>query len=213
MKRDELPSFAEPVNEHLSWSELLGIGIGSPPAPHLYELAYWDKYLAYDQTMLGRDLTSARRSFVLAYGPRGYGQLVDVGIGGGLFCRKMNCNGFDVNPYAVAWLKEAGRWYDPYLTSTVSMSFWDSLEHIVDPEPLLANAMSHVFVSMPIYRDLEHVLASKHFRPGEHVWYFTRRGLTEYMGWRGFDLIGESDFECDLGREDIFSFAFRRRVW
>jgi hypothetical protein len=54
------------------------------------------------------------------------------------------------------------------------------------------------------------VLRSKHFRPQEHIWYFTREGLVNAMKACGFSLVAESDFETELGREDIGTFAFRR---
>jgi len=67
-----------------------------------------------------------------------------------------------------------------------------------------------LFVSLPIFRDAEHVLRSKHFRPQEHVWYFSRDGLIYAMKQCGFDLVSESNVETELGREDIGTFAFKR---
>jgi hypothetical protein len=54
------------------------------------------------------------------------------------------------------------------------------------------------------------VLRSKHFRPTEHCWYFTRPGLVFAMKLCGFVLVSESNIETELGREDIGTFAFRR---
>jgi len=33
--------------------------------------------------------------------------------------------------------------------------------------------------ALPIFEGLQDVLRSKHFKPGEHVWYFTEPGLPE----------------------------------
>jgi len=90
------------------------------------------------------------------------------------------------------------------------MTLWDVLEHIPNYQLLLANVREWLFVSLPIFRDAEHVLRSKHFRPTEHCWYFTRDGLVYAMKQCGFELVAESTFETDLGREDIGTFAFQR---
>jgi hypothetical protein len=92
------------------------------------------------------------------------------------------------------------------------MTLWDVLEHIPDYRPLLANVRQWLFVSLPIFRDAEHVLRSKHFRTDEHCWHFSRNGLVYAMKLCGFALVSESSFETDLGREDIGSFAFRRDI-
>ena len=101
---------------------------------------------------------------------------------------------------------------DPHLVVCDAISLWDVLEHIPDFQALLANVREWVFVSIPIFRDAEHVLRSKHFKPEEHCWYFTRDGLVLAMKQCGFGLISASAIETDLGREDIGTFAFRREV-
>jgi hypothetical protein len=101
---------------------------------------------------------------------------------------------------------------DPWLTPCAAMSFWDVLEHIPDFQPLLANVSKWLFVSIPIFYSAEHVLRSKHFRPAEHCWHFSRDGLVFAMKLCGFTLVSESTFESDLGREDIGSFAFKRET-
>jgi len=91
-----------------------------------------------------------------------------------------------------------------------AISLWDVLEHIHDFRSLLASVRSWVFVSVPIFADRDYVLRSKHFRPQEHVWYFTARGLIDVMRALGFECIEQSDVESRIGREDIGTFAFRR---
>jgi hypothetical protein len=86
------------------------------------------------------------------------------------------------------------------------------LEHIPDFQSLLANVNDWLFLSLPIFRDAGHALRSKHFRPEEHYWYFTRDGLTFAMKMCGFVLVSESMIETELGREDIGTFAFKRET-
>lgn len=144
------------------------------------------------------------------------GQLVDIGIGSGAFIelrRKLGKTtyGHDVNPVALEWLDKRGLLIDPYLFPQDAISCWDVLEHIADFRSLLASARAWVFLSIPLFRDAEHVLASKHFRPNEHFWYFTLKGLIYAFSLLGFDMVEHNTKEIEIGREDIHNFAFHRR--
>jgi Methyltransferase domain len=143
------------------------------------------------------------------------GPLVDVGIGCGAFIelrreRHRTTYGYDVNPAGLAWLEQRMLLVDPHLVSLDAITLWDVLEHIPDFQSLLANVREWLFVSVPIFADAEHALRSKHFRPEEHYWYFSRDGLVAVMTMCGFALVSESNVETELGREDIGTFAFRR---
>ena len=63
---------------------------------------------------------------------------------------------------------------------------------------------------MPIYEDSRHCLKSKHFKPGEHLHYFTHDGLLLWFEQQGFACVEHNDIESQLGREGITSYAFRR---
>lgn len=143
------------------------------------------------------------------------GTLIDVGIGSGAFIearrqRKRTTYGWDVNPAALLWLDDRMLLVDPYLVPFDAMTLWDVLEHMPDFQSLLANCREWLFLSLPIFRDAEHALRSKHFRPTEHYWYFSREGLIAAMKLCGFGLVSESAVETDLGREDIGTYAFKR---
>lgn len=147
------------------------------------------------------------------------GALVDVGIGSGAFIERRNAAaegettfGFDVNPVAQEWLLQRDLFFDPYRVRVPAISLWDVMEHIPDFRALLARVSEWVFVSIPIFRDGQHVLASKHFRKDEHIWYFTSDGLIQAFGDCGFDVVATNTMETELGREDIGTFAFRRRI-
>lgn len=173
-----------------------------------YDADYWAKYEGYARTDRGLALNRARLDLVSAYHD---GPLVDVGIGCGQFVQsRPGTVGYDVNPVGVRWLKARGLWHDPYKGEIEAASFWDSLEHIPEPAPLLANIRRWVFVSLPIFRDSAHVLRSKHFRKDEHCWYWTRHGLIGWMRAQGFVCRLVDCREQLLGREDIESFVFER---
>jgi len=67
------------------------------------------------------------------------------------------------------------------------------------------------FVSLPIFRDAHHARTSKHFRPDEHYWYWTRAGFIWFAERCGFSVIEHNTMESLAGREDIETFVLARR--
>ena len=173
-----------------------------------YGREYWETYRALDKSPSGQALTAARRALVGKYW---VGEVVDIGIGGGKFvAERPATRGFDVNPSAVDWLKTRGAWCDVYEEKFDAACFWDCLEHIHDPAPILANVRLFVFVSVPIFDGPEHVLRSKHFKRAEHCWYHTHDGLRHFMRLFGFEMIYSDRREEACGREGIESAVFKR---
>jgi hypothetical protein len=205
----QLLSGAKPEQHgRLRWYDIgigwLHVAEGTRP----YDRAYFDKYVRYAGTELGRQLTHARIEFVARH-YQDY--LCDVGIGSGTFIEaRGRTYGYDICPAGVEWLQARKLLVDPYRVSMIAVSLWDVLEHIPDFWRLLRNVEQWVFLSLPIFTDADHALRSKHFRPDEHCWYFTRDGLLRIMHELGFRLIEENNMETQLGREDIGSFAFCR---
>lgn len=199
-------NIAEVSRKHLAWFPEIGMGY-FPVTAAPYDDGYWKRYLLMDSTPVGEQLTRDRCAWVRRFWPGG---VCDVGIGGGRFVRELSAFGFDVNPHAVDWLKAQGRWLDPYRQPVDAITCWDSLEHIEDPTPLLANVRGWVFTSLPIFDGPDHVLRSKHYRRDEHFLYFTRAGLVRFMQGHGFECVSECDMEQHAGREDILTYAFHR---
>ncbi|MND98565.1 hypothetical protein D3C80_909240 [compost metagenome] len=194
------------LTDCLLWSDELGYGWhGRQPMD--YSGPYFAKYQQLDATPMGAALTQARLDLVRRHF---VGQVVDIGIGGGRFVTEAEAMGFDVNAEAVAWLERQGRFYDPYRHHAEAVTCWDSLEHIPEPEKLLAQVGEWLFVSMPIYDSQAHCLQSKHYKPGEHIHYFTLNGFITWCQRQGFELVEINQVESELGREGITSFAFRR---
>lgn len=194
------------LSDCLLWSEELGLGY-HPRQPMNYEGSYWQNYRQMDATPMGAALTRARVEFVHKHF---VGEVVDIGIGGGRFVEESGAFGYDINGEAVDWLREKGRYINPYGRKVGAVTCWDSLEHIPEPGALLAQVEGWLFVSMPIYESAANCLASKHYKPGEHVWYWTLPGLIGWCEARGFELVELNHMETELGRDGIVSFAFRR---
>ncbi len=203
--------FLHAVQQELVWIPSKGIGF-YPAFGECYDQAYFDKYVEYADTELGRELSALRRNLV---NDHTRGLVVDVGIGCGAFisCRGGGCTrGFDINPVGKRWLYSRMLWCDPTEEVVESVTFWDTLEHIQDPASILDNVTTFVFASLPLFTGPEHVLSSKHFRPAEHCWYWTRDGLIWWMGQHGFECLEHGTPESLLGREDIHTFVFRRKA-
>lgn len=189
-------------------------GIGWYPVSEApYDADYFAKYEGYAATEMGARITAERVELVNRYAGAG-ARVVDIGIGCGDFVRaRPGTYGYDVNPAGRIWLHDRWLWWDPYEVPVEAVTLWDCLEHIHNPEPLLRNVIRWVFVSLPIVPgDGPPASSWKHLRRDEHCLYWTAAGLVGWMAEHGFECIWQGTPEVAAGREDIGSFAFRRRA-
>lgn len=183
-----------------------------------YRVAYGDDYLrkfaAYDEG-ISKAVNAGRCEFMLQHVPAG-GRVLDIGAGDGAFVRAagfagFDAYGFDIIPSAAKALSDA-KVYAEDPSDFDAVTLWDVIEHMDMPETRLKaiRKHAHVFVSLPIFDDLTRIRESKHYRPGEHLYYWTEQGFINYMAGRGFRLVGKSAHETQAGRESIGAFAFCR---
>lgn len=182
-----------------------------PVTDFVYDESYIKKYEGYAVTEMGRLLLEERLKILSPYS-----KVLDVGVGSGeIVYHKPFTKGFDVNPSMIKQLKNNNEWLDPYVDDIGELdaiSFFDSFEHIDKPQDLLIRISTQALViAMPIYKNREDLLNSKHFRPDEHFHYFTFAGFLEYMSLYGFECQSISDIECRLGRESIYTFVFKKK--
>jgi hypothetical protein len=91
------------------------------------------------------------------------------------------------------------------------VTFWDVLEHIKDfrdIEPILRLA-NNVACSLPMLPKEKDILKWKHFKPGEHLHYFSKPMLVTLMAKYGFKWQQCESIECPP-RQDILSFYFTK---
>lgn len=194
----------------LTWDEERGYGhypVKQEGRP--YDASYFEKYCKMANTPIGNALTKARVDLVRKYYP-GF-NLVDVGIGSGQFVLSCDVLGYDVNSAGVEWLNQRNRFADMYIAQYDAMTFWDSLEHIDDMVAAVQHIDRFAFVSIPVFSGYDDVLASKHFRPDEHIHYFTVAGLIRWFDDQGFNCREYNQIESDIGREGIGTFVFERK--
>ncbi len=178
-----------------------------------YDAAYYDKCAGYEGQQIANKINDGRIAFVKKH--YGGGRVVDVGIGSGEFIkRRGNTFGTDVNPAGIEWLKRNDLWVER-ISGFGAVTFWDVIEHVEDPETYLRQIGLHcyAFFSVPIVYALGAIRLSKHYRPGEHLTYWTQEGFVSWMERHGFMFIEMDDFEIEAGRESIYSFAFKRIKW
>ncbi len=173
-----------------------------------YDDEYYNKCVSYEGKAVAQKINAGRIAFVQKH--FGDGLAVDVGIGSGEFIKnRPNTYGQDINPVAIEWLKRNDLWAR-YLSDFEALTFWDVIEHVPTPADYFGKVSdgAYLFTSLPIFEDLSQIRASKHYRPGEHLYYFTEPGFVCWMGMHGFQLLERQTFEMDAGRENIYSFAF-----
>jgi 2-polyprenyl-3-methyl-5-hydroxy-6-metoxy-1,4-benzoquinol methylase len=180
-----------------------------------YDAEYFAKVEAYDGTTIGKAVNAGRCAMLERYLVPG-GSVLDWGAGSCAFVRDALAAGFQAKGYDVLFqsierLEKKG-WIakDPYLFDAVTM--WDTIEHMEQPEAVLKSIRknAHLFVSVPLFEDLRKIRESKHYRPGEHLYYWTPKGFVDWMALYGFRMIERSQHEIEAGRESIGAFAFRK---
>ena len=181
-----------------------------------YGTAYWDKYRAYAETERGGVLRRQRDDFAAKYAR----SVLDIGVGCGDFVLNWTGGpafGWDVSTTAQNWLAAHGKLLEPTadnLRTVQAVTLWDTFEHLPEPSKLLDAIPSgrYLLTSLPVFADLRRIRQSRHYRPGEHLTYWTADGLIRYLDRAGFTLLERHDRETtEAGREAIETFAFRKR--
>lgn len=180
-----------------------------------YGAEYLAKVQAYEGTEIAGRVNSGRAAMLRRHLAPG-ASVLDWGAGSGEFLRDARAagfrvSGFDVIPQTRIALEAAGA-YAENPGEFDALTLWDTLEHLPKPMGVLARVApgALVFVSLPIFEDLRRVRESRHYRPGEHLYYFTEPGFVGWMAAHGFALIECSDHEVEAGRDSIGAFAFVR---
>jgi len=178
-----------------------------------YDETYVRKVEAYEGTPIASAVNEGRVALLKRYLER-RARVLDIGCGTGAFMRlannsKLVCKGMEVLPSIAQAMRRGGTFADnPADFDAVTM--WDVIEHLDVPHSQLKRITrgAYVFISIPVFDDLRRIRESKHYRPGEHLYYWTARGFTDWMAMYGFRLVETSDHETKAGRDSIGAFAF-----
>jgi SAM-dependent methyltransferase len=187
-----------------------------------YDNEHWDLLKSYEDQPICKAITKGRIDLVKSYCR--YQNILDIGCGTGYFIKKYTektsylAYGFDILQNTITELKKHYLYINPYdyIPAFIKgVCLWDVMEHLPDPMKLLDLIPKNVytFISMPIYEEItqEAIIKSKHYRPNEHLHYWSDNGLIEYMSKAGFDCLEKQDFETKAGREDIYTYVFKKQ--
>lgn len=141
-----------------------------------YDAAYVRTYDRYPT----REMSCLRVGYLKAF--LAGGRLLDIGYGNGDFLRAAQAAGFDAFGYDVhgvdCGIKEIDFAADE--TAWDVVTFFDSLEHFADFQPIrrLLDRTLHVMISLPWPpADFPARRQWKHYKPGEHLHYFSAESL------------------------------------
>lgn len=180
----------------------------------IYDAAYHNKFLERANTELGKKIYKCRWDLVQRHA-HGKLTLLDFGCASGAFHMSSpngyRTEGYDVNPHT-------GFSDSSVLEHVDILTMWDSIEHLHSPAELLSEiAPDWLFLSTPNLESVRgDIRAWKHYRPGEHLYYFDRYSLKEVLDYCGYDIV-ETNFEEGALRdpknpEAIITMAAKRRI-
>lgn len=157
-----------------------------------YNQQYLEEYEQRATTPLGRQINAARWELVQRYCSRG--ALLDYGCATGVFHTAapsaFHATGWDVNPASPFHNHLPDGHYD-------ILTLWDVIEHLQAPlSPVLDYAPEYVFVCSPNADNttVEWFDKWKHYKPTEHIHYYTPKTLAMSMASIGYKLL-ETNFD------------------
>lgn len=158
----------------------------------IYNKQYLEEY-AYEASIpLGRSILKSRWDTVKTFCDSG--TLIDYGCGTGVFVdeapSEFVATGWDVNPFSkYSGMRPTGK-FD-------ILTMWDVIEHLPAPlSPVTDFNPTFVFISTPNADnvDFNEFSGWKHFKPLEHIHYYSLKTLTMSFASIGYELI-HSDFK------------------
>lgn len=200
------------VIERITFEELCpGVILDVSSIPMEYGEEYAEKYARYSRTEMGKSLSKFRKNFVEMFRPE---RVLDYGCGWGTLVLSQNgWSGYDINPFCMKHLGEKAV-RNPVLQSYDCVCFFDSFEHLSDPTSILKSmsADSLLVCTIPIWckNSWSGIVSWKHWRPSEHLCYFTLKGLISYLEMYGFSVLRCDPAETEIGREDMVTFCFKK---
>lgn len=132
--------------------------------------------------------------------------VLDYGSGLGFFSacapEDVHVDSYDIGPFVTTGIRREK--YD-------LLCLWDVLEHLPDFTCLdeLLRFTNFVALTVPMLPQGKELLSWKHFKPGEHLHYFTNETLDAIFKIYGFSRLKAGYPECPP-REDILSVVYQK---
>ncbi|MBW2030756.1 MAG: hypothetical protein JRJ31_16965 [Deltaproteobacteria bacterium] len=167
----------------------------------MYDIEYYEKMLR-EYSSTAHEISRIRWEWILDHCGK-VKTVLDYGSGVGWF-RAWRPKGVDVYSYDIGPYPQTGI---PLMMFDV-LCFWDVLEHIPNfdhIQPVISLA-KNIAVTVPLFTGGD-ITKWKHFKPKEHLHYFTKETLTSLFP--GFKHVYMAWPECPP-REDVASFMFMK---
>jgi hypothetical protein len=179
----------------------------------IYNAEYAQKYAALAATPLGQAIYASRWALILKYVQKG--NLLDYGSGPGAFNAhgpsSFNRLNYDVNPTCgftkKLWLPQTK---EVSVGGTLGieerdgeaidvLTMWDSIEHIPNFYGEIQDVNAPwLFITTPNLESVDKpIFFFKHYRPGEHIYYFDRHSLGVILDDLGYRI---REFNFDEGK-------------
>lgn len=166
----------------------------------MYNAEYYYNLLRM-YTPTAKKISEIRWSFVEECNVK---RVLDFGCGVGWFKAyappKIKVDTFDIGPYVFTGIRE-----DEYDL----ICFWDVLEHLENFNEIeeLLKKTKYVAITVPLIPQGQSLKTWKHFKPGEHLHYFTMDSLDALFYKYNFKRIKSNFSECPP-RKDIISVLY-----
>jgi len=167
-----------------------------------YDLEYYERTLLLNSSTAEK-ISNIRWDWVKCADAK---TALDYGSGVGWF-RAFRPPGTEVDTCDIGVAPQTGITRDEYDLITL----WDVLEHVLELGVIkvLLQQVKWAAVTVPVLPDGKYLHKWKHYKPGEHIRYYTEESLVYFFNNSGFELVKSGYPECPP-REDIFSALFRK---
>ena len=167
-----------------------------------YDLEYFDEMLRRNSGTAKR-ISKIRWKFINRVDPK---LVLDYGSGVGWFTA-FKPEGVTVDTYDIGEYPQTGIQHSYYDV----VCFWDVLEHIHSMKEIesILTKTRNIALTTPIKPKKQNLKTWKHFKPGEHLNYFTGESLNETFEKYDFVFLTGGYLECPP-RKDIFSALYTK---
>ena len=168
----------------------------------MYDIEYYEKMLRKN-SKTAEKISLIRWKFVSLIKPH---TVLDYGSGVGWF-RAYRPYNVEVDSYDIGKFPQTGILRDNYDL----ICFWDVFEHLPNLVVIedTINLANFVALSIPIKPLSQPISSWVHFKPGEHLNYFTEESLNAIFNNYGFKRLVKASPECPP-RKDILSLIYER---
>ena len=164
-----------------------------------YDQSYLDTYKSYPTELMSTIRVALLKTLITE------GKILDIGYGNGSFLKLAKTVGYETAGHDVHGVPCGVRDVDPWVSGEVwdAICMFDSIEHFGTFDALrrLFECSRIVLVSTPCRDSVSGRISDwKHFKPGEHLHYFSAKSLKTLIGK---NVVFDTDVEDMIRRSEL----------